>query len=93
VTIELRPSTDFSVADLAVLFTASYECYAVPFVVDASRLAFMVDAFASTGPSRWSPSKTEPRSGSRIWAAAARRLGSGASAWFRRAAAGASANC
>jgi GNAT superfamily N-acetyltransferase len=45
VTIELRPSTDFSVADLAVLFTASYEGYAVPLVVDASRLAFMVDAF------------------------------------------------
>jgi hypothetical protein len=34
VAIDLRQSTDLPLADLAALFTAAYEGYFVPFVVD-----------------------------------------------------------
>jgi hypothetical protein len=43
--IELRRSSELARAELAQLFTAAYEGYAVPFEVDESRLAHMVGAF------------------------------------------------
>jgi ribosomal protein S18 acetylase RimI-like enzyme len=43
--IALLPSTELPRAELAELFTASYEGYFVPFKVDEQALAFMVDAF------------------------------------------------
>jgi ribosomal protein S18 acetylase RimI-like enzyme len=42
---ELRPSTGLTHADLAELFTASYEGYFVPFRVDEPTFDFMVDVF------------------------------------------------
>src|SRR3954447_3461393 len=44
-TIEFRRSSDFSLADLAAVFTASYEGYFIPFVVDEAQLEYMVDVF------------------------------------------------
>lgn len=44
-TIEFRRSSDFSLADLAAVFTASYEGYFIPFVVDETQLEYMVDVF------------------------------------------------
>jgi ribosomal protein S18 acetylase RimI-like enzyme len=41
----LRRSSDFAPAELAQLFTASYEGYFVPFQVDEQAFSFMVDAF------------------------------------------------
>lgn len=43
--VELRPSTELTHADLAELFTASYEGYFVPFRVDEPTFGFMVDVF------------------------------------------------
>lgn len=43
--VQLRASTEFSIAALAELFTAAYEGYYVPFNVDEQALAYMVDAF------------------------------------------------
>jgi GNAT superfamily N-acetyltransferase len=45
VTVELRRSNEFSLAELAAVFTASYEGYFVPFVLDESQLGYMVDVF------------------------------------------------
>jgi ribosomal protein S18 acetylase RimI-like enzyme len=44
-TVEFRRSTDFSLADLASVFTASYEGYLIPFALDESQLGYMVDVF------------------------------------------------
>src|SRR3954451_17129655 len=44
-TIEFRRSSDFSLADLAAVFTASYEGYFIPMVVDETQLEYMVDVF------------------------------------------------
>ena len=43
--VELRPSTELTHADLAGLFTASYEGYFVPFEVDEPTFDFMIDVF------------------------------------------------
>ena len=43
--VELRQSTELARSELAQLFTAAYEGYAVPFVIDEARLGHMVDAF------------------------------------------------
>src|SRR4051794_17861739 len=43
--VELRRSSEFSLSQLAAIFTAAYEGYVVPFVVDEASLAYMVDAF------------------------------------------------
>jgi ribosomal protein S18 acetylase RimI-like enzyme len=43
--VELRPSRDFSVAELASVFTAAYEGYFVPFAVDEAALQYMIDVF------------------------------------------------
>jgi GNAT superfamily N-acetyltransferase len=43
--VEFRPSSDYSLAELATLFTASYEGYFIPFVVDETQLSYMVDVF------------------------------------------------
>jgi len=45
VPVELRPSTELTHADLAELFTASYEGYFVTFRVDEPTFGFMVDVF------------------------------------------------
>jgi GNAT superfamily N-acetyltransferase len=45
VAVQLRPSTELSRSELADLFTAAYEGYYVPFVVDETTLGFMVDVF------------------------------------------------
>lgn len=42
---ELRPSSSFSLHELAELFTRAYEGYFVPFALDAERLSFMVRAY------------------------------------------------
>jgi ribosomal protein S18 acetylase RimI-like enzyme len=44
-TVEFRRSTDFSLAELASVFTASYEGYFIPFVVDETQLGYMVEVF------------------------------------------------
>jgi GNAT superfamily N-acetyltransferase len=43
--IDLRPSTELPVAELANLFTASYQGYFVPFTVDEEALMLMVHVF------------------------------------------------
>ena len=43
--VELRASTDISLAELAGLFTAGYEGYYVPFAIEEPTLAYMVDVF------------------------------------------------
>ena len=43
--VELRRASEFSRAELAAVFAAAYEGYFVPFTMDESRLAFMVEAF------------------------------------------------
>ena len=43
--VELRRASEFSFGELAALFTASYEGYFVPFAIDDTSFAFMVDAF------------------------------------------------
>jgi len=45
VPLEFRPSSEFSVADLASVFTASYEGYFIPFAVDEGQLSYMIDVF------------------------------------------------
>jgi ribosomal protein S18 acetylase RimI-like enzyme len=45
VSFDLRSASAFTDAELAALFTAAYEGYAIPFMVDESTFAFMVDAF------------------------------------------------
>jgi ribosomal protein S18 acetylase RimI-like enzyme len=45
VSTDLRPASAFTNAELAALFTAAYEGYAIPFTVDEPTFAFMVDAF------------------------------------------------
>jgi GNAT superfamily N-acetyltransferase len=44
-TVELRRSSEFSLPDLASVFTASYEGYFIPFVVDETQLEYMVEVF------------------------------------------------
>ncbi len=43
--IELRRSSEFSVADLATIFTAAFDDYLIPFEMDEARLGYMVDAY------------------------------------------------
>jgi hypothetical protein len=43
--MELRPSSELAISELAELFTAAYEDYYVPFQVDEVRLTHMVDAY------------------------------------------------
>jgi ribosomal protein S18 acetylase RimI-like enzyme len=45
VAVALRPSTDFTSAQLAELFTAAYEGYFVPFNIDQAAFENMVEAF------------------------------------------------
>jgi GNAT superfamily N-acetyltransferase len=44
-TVELRQSNEFSVAELAAIFTASYQGYVIPLTVDESQLTYMVEVF------------------------------------------------
>jgi ribosomal protein S18 acetylase RimI-like enzyme len=44
-TVEYRRSNEFSLAELASVFTASYEGYFIPFVVDETQLRYMVEVF------------------------------------------------
>jgi len=44
-TVEYRRSSEFSLAELAAVFTASYEGYFIPFIVDETGLKYMVDVF------------------------------------------------
>ena len=44
-TVEFRRSSEFSLAELAAVFTASYEGYFIPFVVEETQLKYMVDVF------------------------------------------------
>src|SRR3954453_5807421 len=43
--VEVRRSKEFSLAELAAVFTASYEGYFIPMVVDETQLEYMVDVF------------------------------------------------
>ena len=43
--VEFRRSSEFSLADLASVFTASYEGYFIPVAVDGSQLGYMVEVF------------------------------------------------
>ena len=43
--IEFLESSDFSLAELAPVFTASYEGYFIPFAVDETQLGYMVEVF------------------------------------------------
>lgn len=43
--VQLRPSTELSHAELARLFTASYEGYSVPFAVDEPTFGYMIEIF------------------------------------------------
>ena len=43
--VELRRSTEFSLAELASVFTASYHGYFIPFAVDKNQLRYMVEVF------------------------------------------------
>jgi ribosomal protein S18 acetylase RimI-like enzyme len=45
VPVELHSASTLTPAQLAALFTAAYEGYAIPFTVDEPTFAFMVDAF------------------------------------------------
>jgi len=45
VTVEFRRSTEFSLAELASVFTAAYHGYVIPFEVDESHLEYMVEVF------------------------------------------------
>jgi ribosomal protein S18 acetylase RimI-like enzyme len=45
VAIELRPASTLTHVELAALFTAAYEGYAIPFEVDEPTFAYMVGAF------------------------------------------------
>src|SRR5262249_25126963 len=44
-TVEFRRSSDFSRAELASVFTAAYEGYFIPIVVDEAQLGYMVEVF------------------------------------------------
>jgi ribosomal protein S18 acetylase RimI-like enzyme len=44
-TVEFRPSSEFSLAELAAVFTASYHGYFIPLVVDETQLRYMVGVF------------------------------------------------
>jgi GNAT superfamily N-acetyltransferase len=44
-TVEFRRSSEFSLAELATVFTASYQGYFIPFVVDETQLKYMVEVF------------------------------------------------
>jgi GNAT superfamily N-acetyltransferase len=44
-TVEFRRSSEFSLAELATVFTASYQGYFIPFVVDETQLKYLVDVF------------------------------------------------
>ena len=44
-TVEFRRSSEFSLPELASVFTASYEGYFIPFVVDEAQLRYMVEVF------------------------------------------------
>jgi ribosomal protein S18 acetylase RimI-like enzyme len=44
--LELRPSSSFTLDELARIFTAAYEGYFVPFEIDEGAMRFMVDAFS-----------------------------------------------
>jgi GNAT superfamily N-acetyltransferase len=44
-TVEFRRSSEFSLAELAAVFTASYDGYFVPVVVDEAQLTYMVEVF------------------------------------------------
>jgi ribosomal protein S18 acetylase RimI-like enzyme len=44
-TIEFRRSNEFSLAELATVFTASYQGYFIPFVVGETQLEYMVEVF------------------------------------------------
>ena len=43
--VSVRSSSELSYGELAVLFTAAYEGYFVPFTVDEATFGFMVDVF------------------------------------------------
>lgn len=43
--IEFRRSSEFSLAELASVFTASYQGYFIPFEVDEAQLEYMVEVF------------------------------------------------
>lgn len=43
--VELRPSNEFSLAELASVFTASYHGYLIPFALDETQLSYMVEVF------------------------------------------------
>src|SRR6478735_3206804 len=43
--VEFRRSTEFSLAELASVFTASYHGYFIPFAVDETQLRYMVEVF------------------------------------------------
>ena len=44
-TVEFRGSTEFSLAELATVFTASYHGYFIPIAVDEAQLQYMVEVF------------------------------------------------
>jgi ribosomal protein S18 acetylase RimI-like enzyme len=44
-TVDFRRSSEFSLAELASVFTASYDGYFIPFVVDETQLRYMVEVF------------------------------------------------
>ena len=44
-TVEFRRSYEFSLAELASIFTASYHGYFIPFAVDETQLRYMVEVF------------------------------------------------
>jgi ribosomal protein S18 acetylase RimI-like enzyme len=44
-TVEFRRSNEFSLAELASVFTASYRGYFIPFAVDETQLRYMVEVF------------------------------------------------
>ena len=43
--VEFRRSTDFSLAELASVFTAAYHRYLIPFALDEAQLGYMVEVF------------------------------------------------
>jgi GNAT superfamily N-acetyltransferase len=43
--VEFRRSNEFSLAELASVFTASYQGYFIPFAVDETQLRYMVEVF------------------------------------------------
>ena len=44
-TVEFRRSSEFSLAELASVFTASYDGYFIPFVIDEAQLRYMIEVF------------------------------------------------